>query len=67
MKPQKQTIHGPLQTTLEDGQAYIDEPVYETVPVLVGKEPMLGQVVRYYTRVPLKWMKPGPDGKLVPR
>jgi len=67
VKPQKKTVRGPIVTTIEEGQPYVDQPTYESVPVLVGKEPMTGQTVRYYTRVPLKWMKPGPDGNLVPR
>ena len=67
MKPQKKTVHGPIVTTLEEGQPYVDLATYEAVPVLVGKEPMIGQTVRYYTRVPLKWMKPDPNGKPVPR
>ncbi len=55
MKPQKTTVHGPLLTELEEGQPYIDEPVYEVVPVFVGKQPMMGQKVRYYVRTPLTW------------
>lgn len=67
MKPQKKTVHGPVLTAIADGQSYVDSPAYEKAPVYCGKEPMVGQIVRYYTRTPLHWMKPGPDGKLVPR
>ena len=66
-KPQKQTVLGPLQTVIAEWQSYVDQPVYDVVPVYCGKEPMLGKVTRYYKRTPLRWMKPSPDGKLVPR
>lgn len=66
-QPQKQTVFGPIKTDLEDGQRYVDEPVYKEVPVYCGVKPMLGKVTRYYQRIPLRWMKPGPDGKPVPR
>jgi hypothetical protein len=65
-KPQKPTIQGPIQTSLEEGQAYVDRPVYEQAPVFVGKEPMLGNVTRYYKRIPLRWVKPV-NGRLVPK
>lgn len=69
MKPQKLTIAGPIRrpTELNEGDAYVDLPVYGDVAVYGGKAPMKGAVVRYYERTPLRWMKPGPDGKLVPK
>lgn len=60
-------IAGPIKTTLNDGDPYVDEAITKDVPVYCGKKPMVGQVISYYRRVPLRWMKPGPDGKLVPR
>lgn len=67
MKPQKQTIEGPINRSVKEGDAYVDLPVYDDFPVFCGKEPMKGVAVRYYERTPLRWMKPGPDGKLVPK
>jgi hypothetical protein len=56
------------QTTIEnEGQEYVDDPVEEEGVILCGKEPILHKQVVRYERVRLKWMKPGPDGKLVPR
>jgi hypothetical protein len=66
MKPQKKTIEGPIHKELTDGDHYVDLPVYEAAPVYVGKEPMIGRVLRHYERTPLRWMKPV-NGKLVPR
>lgn len=60
-------IKGPLLTKMADGQAYIDDPIYKQAPVYCGKEPMTGNVLSYYKRTPLRWMKPGANGKLVPR
>jgi hypothetical protein len=60
-------IQGPIVTTVQDGQPYVDEPVRKKVPVFCAKEPMEALVLDHYRRVPLRWMKPGPDGKLVPR
>lgn len=59
-------IQGPIKTTLKEGDTYVDEPVMKTVPVYCGKEPLPGEVLSHYRRVPLKWMKPY-HGKLVPR
>lgn len=60
-------INGPLRTTLEEGQAYVDEPVFKNVPVYCAKEPVMHPELRHYKRIPLRWMKPGTNGKLVPR
>lgn len=58
MKPQKKTIHGPVLRALAEGQLYIDEPVYKQAPVYCANEPMTGNVLRYYIRTPLRWIKP---------
>ena len=59
MKPQKKTVFGPIKTDLNQGDPYIDIPVYKTVPVFVGnKQPIQGKVVNYYIRQPLIWKKP---------
>jgi hypothetical protein len=63
MKP---IINGPLRTSIKDGDPYIDKPVYKTIPVYCGKEPMVGRTLQHYKRTPLRWMKPV-NGKLVPR
>lgn len=66
----------PLRTTLVDGQNYLDEPVY--VKPLPASElerslsrafgrPQLKPILVAYEHVRLRWMKPGRDGKLVPR
>ena len=57
---------------VEGISTYFDEQVSQTVrevPVLVGVAPMVHkQVLRTeYRHVPLRWMSPGPDGKLIPR
>lgn len=57
----------PVRTVLEDGQSYVDSPVYGEVPVYCGKEPMTGKALRYFKRTPLRWMKPDGKGGLVPR
>lgn len=44
MKPQKQTIHGPLKRELREGDQYVDLAVMKEVPVYCGKEPMQGRV-----------------------
>lgn len=58
MKPQKKTIHGPIVTSVKDGQPYVDEPVYKKVPIYCAKVPMEGHLVRYYNRRPLRWINP---------
>lgn len=63
----KKKIDGPLKTELHDGDSYVDQPVLKELPVFCGKEPMTGNVIAFYKRIPLRWMKPGPAGKLVPR
>ena len=61
-----------LKTGLEmpvietEGQPYIDRRVMKRVPVLCGKEPMVGKITRYIERTPLRWMKPDGKGGLVP-
>lgn len=60
-------IAGPILTEVLDGQPYVDEPVIKIVEVFCGNEPMVGTILSHYRRVPLRWMKPGPDGKLIPR
>lgn len=67
MKPQKQTVQGPVLDSLVDGQPYVDQPTYTEIPVYCGIEPMNGKVVRYHTRIPIRWMKRTADGKVVPR
>lgn len=63
----KQTLFGPINEKPKIGDEYVDRPTYEAVPVYCGREPLTGRVVRYYKRTAIRWMKPGPDGKLVPR
>lgn len=58
MKPQKQTVFGPIKTDVEPGQPYVDVPIYKSVPVYVSAEPMTGKLARYYERIPLRWVKP---------
>lgn len=60
-------IEGPINTALQEGQPYVDRPVYKEVEVFCAKTPAKGKVLSYFNRIPLRWMKPGPDGKLVPR
>ena len=69
-------MNKPLLTTIQDGQPYVDEPVYlEPKPETllqaaireVFKRPAARRLLSHYERVKLRWMKPGPDGKLVPR
>jgi hypothetical protein len=56
-------INGPVKRLIEAvGQPYVDEPVYKRAPVYVGKVPMEGNVVRYFKRTPLEWMKPAKGG-----
>ena len=60
-----------------EGQSYVDEPIYtETKPVPLAYElasafgrPMdpLIRNLDGHNRVRLRWMKPGPDGKLIPK
>ena len=57
----------PVKTELKDGDPYVDEPVLKEVTLLCGKEPIKHQQLSHYRRIPLRWMKPGPNGKLVPR
>ena len=66
----------PLRTTISDGQPYVDEPVYiepiretflEAAIREIFKRRPLPRLLTHYDRVKLRWMKPGPDGKLVPR
>ena len=56
-KPQKQTVFGPIMPQITHGQAYIDTPTWQEVPVYCGRVPMVGKTVRYYTRTPLRWVK----------
>lgn len=61
---------------LFEGQAVVDEPVYETIsadPLAYGIASAFGreirptvEVFRDYASTKLRWMKPGPDGKLIP-
>lgn len=67
MKPQRQMIRGPIQAGIKEGQEYADVPVYKQTFVYGTRGLLPAKVVRYYVRTPLRWMKPGPDGKLVPR
>jgi hypothetical protein len=60
-------IEGPIRTAVEEGDPYVDRPVFIERPVFCGKEPILHPQLDHYKRTPLRWMKPGPDGKLVPR
>ncbi|CAB5221010.1 hypothetical protein UFOVP241_63 [uncultured Caudovirales phage] len=66
----------PILTTVKDGQPYVDEPVYlmarkenqvEMTVRTMFERPPPPDILQHYQRVPLRWMKPGPDGKLVPR
>lgn len=57
----------PIKTKVEEGQPYVDQPVYKLAEVFCAKEPMKAKFLNYYRRTPLRWMKPGPNGKLVPR
>ena len=69
-------MNKPLLTTIKDGQPYVDEPVYlepkresklQTSIREIFERPAAPQLLSHYDRVKLRWMKPGPDGKLVPR
>ena len=69
-------MNKPLLTTVKDGQPYVDEPVYidpkqETILEAairdIFKRRPARRLLSHYDRVKLRWMKPGPDGKLVPR
>ena len=51
---------------------YVDMPISVTkrkVPVLVGREPLFHEVIERveYAHEPLRWLAPGPDGKLIPK
>jgi hypothetical protein len=61
-----------------EGQEFVEEPIYEVVgvpkavasslAVAFGRKPSPTIVdITGYERVRLRWMKPGPDGKLVPK
>jgi len=60
-----------------EGQASVDEPIYETtqarplahsIASAFGREiPAAVQVFTGYETARLRWMKPGPDGKLIPK
>lgn len=58
MKHDKELAKARIKTELAVGDTYVDEPVYEDTTVYVGTEPMVGKTVRYYQRVPLRWVKP---------
>ena len=69
-------MNKPLLTTIEDGQPYVDDPIYldpkqETVLAAAIREIFghraLPRLLSHYEHVRLRWMKPGPHGKLVPR
>ena len=56
---------------IEGVSPYVDAPIVKVykIPLLVGKEPIEHEVQKVvgYRREPLRWMKPGPDGKAIPR
>jgi hypothetical protein len=63
-------------TRIRDGQKYYDEPVYlhpkPATPIELSLAHAFGRklpesLLAGHERVKLRWMKPGPDGKLVPR
>ena len=58
MKPQTKTISGPIKREIQDGDLYVDLPVMESVEVFCGKEPMHGEIAKYFVRQPLRWVKP---------
>jgi len=61
-----------------EGQRYVDEEVYRIVSRMTetascvracygSSLPEKIETLGHYERTRLKWMKPGPDGKLIPR
>jgi len=73
----------PIKDKIEGvGQPYVDDPIYRTInlkpeittPIATGIAQAFGsagpkpvQILTGYNHVRLRWMKPGKDGKLVPR
>lgn len=62
----------PVTNIKNDRQTFVDDPVYSrpkkvdaSVAAAFGRK--LRPILTGYERVQLRWMKPGPDGKLVPR
>lgn len=60
-------------TSVKDGQKFYDRPVHATrkrmeviVAGALGREVPRTQLLGY-ERIHLRWMKPGLDGKLVPK
>ena len=69
-------MNKPLLTTITDGQPYVDEPIYlepkpeSTLQAAIREifqRPAARRLLSHYDHVKLRWMKPGPNGKLVPR
>jgi hypothetical protein len=68
---------GLMPNIKREGQARVDEPQYSTTRALplahsiasvFGRNiPEAVQVFEGYEQTRLRWMKPGPDGKLIPR
>ena len=66
---------GPLRPAIKfDGQRYVDEPMFvEIKPTPVAAALMrMGvhvpkvEILIGYQHIHLRWMKPGPDGTLIP-
>ena len=63
----------PILTKIEDGQPYVDEPVYTKPKKMrnairsVFKLPLWPDILVAYNHVKLRWMKPDGNGGLVPR
>jgi hypothetical protein len=67
-----------LDKVLRVGQEFIDEPIYvkprgehmtliaRSLRIAYGRKDQKPILVRH-ERVKLRWMKPSPDGKLIPR
>lgn len=66
-----------LPTVTKEGQPYVDQPIYakpkdksaltDAVAEAFGVRDGPRQIQISSERVRLRWMKPGPNGKLVPR
>lgn len=73
----------PILTNIEDGQSYVDEPIYSspkklnnairsvfggvTILHICKQLPLWPEILVAYQHVKLNWMKPDGKGGLIPR